>query len=62
MDELGYRIIAISTCVVLAAIFIVSFIFYVKTPSPLKKDPSEEACASCQSASCLYKKKGGEEK
>ena len=63
MDQTGYLILAICIIVALLAIFIVTFILYVKAPVPrgcenLKVD--DEKCASCSHSECKFYQ-GGEE-
>ena len=63
MNQTGYLILAICIIVTLLAIFIVSFILYIRTPVPkgcenLKAD--DEKCASCGHSECKFYQ-GGEE-
>ena len=65
MSETGYRVLAICIVVALLAIFVVSFLLFVKTPAPkgCEKSPSDqgyysfrvqEDCAgSCKSGVCI---------
>ena len=65
MSQTGYLIIAISILVALLITFIVSFIFYKRTPVPAGCEDikaSEEKCASCGHKECSFYKKEGEEK
>jgi len=57
MPRYAYLIIAIGVIVILAAIFVLSFILYVKTPVPegcenLGRDESH--CAECSESSCRF--------
>ena len=53
MSETGYRVLAICVVVALLAIFVVSFLLFVKTPAPkgCEKSPSD-ACSSCHNKRC----------
>ena len=61
MSENGYLILAISIIIALAIIFVVSFVFYVRTPAPKGCENikiSEENCSSCDKKECrFYKEK-----
>lgn len=62
MNETGYLILAIVVIVALLAIFVTSFILYVRTPVPkgCEKSPSD-ACDLCPNKRCefyLYQAKG----
>ena len=57
MSQTGYLILAISILLALLAIFIISFIFYKRTPVPrgcenLKVDGDK--CAACGHPECSY--------
>ena len=59
MTQTGYLILAISILVILLAIFIVSFVFYRRTPVPqgcedIKID--EKNCAGCSHSECSFYK------
>ena len=63
MSQTGYLVLAISILVALLAIFIVSFIFYKRTPVPKGCENikiSEENCSSCGHTECS-RYQGGEE-
>ena len=63
MSPVGYLVIAISILVALLAIFIVSFILYVKNPIPKGCENikiSEDNCASCNHKECKFYKGEGE--
>ena len=55
MSETGYRVLAICVVVALLAIFVVSFLLFVKTPAPkgCEKSPSD-ACSSCHNKRCEF--------
>lgn len=57
-----YLILAIVVLTLLLAIFIISFVLYVRTPAPKGcKTPSEEACSGCSKKGCefsFYQPKG----
>lgn len=55
MGQVGYLILAISILVGLLAIFIVSFIAYVRTPAP-KGIKNKKACSSCSNKACQFYK------
>ena len=62
MPQYVWVIIAIAVLVVLVAVFVLSFLLYVKTPAPkgCEKKPSE-LCSSCPNSRCefqLYEPKG----
>ena len=64
MSQTWYLILAISILVVLLAVFIVSFILYMKTPVPKGCENikiSEENCASCSHSECSFYKERNEE-
>ena len=59
MSQVGYLIIAICVILALLAIFIVSFILYIRTPVPEGCENikvSEEKCASCNHSECSFYK------
>lgn len=59
MSQVGYLILAISILVALAAIFIVSFILYKRTPVPAGCEDivaNEEKCAGCNK-DCVFKER-----
>lgn len=63
MSQTGYLIMAICILLTLLAIFLVSFVLYVKTPVPkgcedIKADA--EKCASCGHAECKFYQGEGE--
>ena len=63
MGQTGYLIIAISVLIALLAIFLVSFILYVKAPVPKGCENikiSEENCASCNHKECKFYQGEGE--
>ena len=63
MGTMGYLIIAISILVVLLAVFIVSFVLYVKTPAPKGCENikiNDENCSSCNHKECKFYKGEGE--
>lgn len=64
MSKEGYLILAISILVILLAVFIVSFVLYIKTPAPKGCENikiSEENCASCSHSECSFYKERNEE-
>ena len=64
MSQGAYLAIAISIIVILLAVFIVSFILYVKTPAPKGCEDmkiSEEHCAGCTHSECSFYKAEGKE-
>ena len=63
MSPIGYLVIAISILVALLAIFIVSFILYVRTPVPKGCENikiNDENCSSCNHKECKFYKGEGE--
>ncbi len=63
MSPVGYLVIAISILVALLAIFIVSFILYVRTPVPKGCENikiNDENCSSCNHKECKFYKGEGE--
>ena len=63
MGQTGYLILAIAIIAALLAIFIVSFVLYVKTPAPKGCENIKaggEHCSSCEHAECKFYQ-GGEE-
>ena len=63
MGTTGYLIIAISILVILLAVFIVSFVLYVKTPAPKGCENikiNDENCSSCNHKECKFYKGEGE--
>jgi len=63
MSQAGYLVIAISILVALLAVFIVSFILYVKTPVPKGCENikvNDENCSSCNHKECKFYKGEGE--
>ena len=63
MGTTGYLIIAISILVILLAVFIASFILYVKTPAPKGCENikiNDENCSSCNHKECKFYKGEGE--
>ena len=63
MSQIGYLVIAISILVALLAIFIVSFILYVRTPAPKGCENikiNDENCSSCNHKECKFYKGEGE--
>lgn len=63
MSQAGYLVIAISILVALLAIFIVSFILYVRTPVPKGCENikiNDENCSSCNHKECKFYKGEGE--
>ena len=63
MSQIGYLVIAISILVALLAIFIVSFILYVRTPVPKGCENikiNDENCSSCNHKECKFYKGEGE--
>ena len=57
MSQTGYLIMAITIIVILLAVFIVSFVLYVKTPAPKGCENikiNEENCASCNRKECKF--------
>ena len=63
MGQTGYLIIAISILVALLAIFIVSFVLYVRTPAPKGCENikiNDENCSSCNHKECKFYKGEGE--
>ena len=63
MSQVGYLVIAISILVALLAIFIVSFILYVRTPVPKGCENikiNDENCSSCNHKECKFYKGEGE--
>ena len=63
MSQVGYLVIAISILVALLAVFIVSFILYVRTPVPKGCENikiNDESCSSCSHKECKFYKGEGE--
>ena len=63
MSQVGYLVIAISILVALLAVFIVSFILYVRTPVPKGCENikiNDENCSSCNHKECKFYKGEGE--
>jgi len=63
MSQAGYLVVAISILVALLAVFIVSFILYVKTPVPKGCENikvNDENCSSCNHKECKFYKGEGE--
>ena len=63
MGTTGYLIIAISILVILLAVFIVSFVLYVRTPAPKGCENikiNDENCSSCNHKECKFYKGEGE--
>ena len=63
MGTTDYLIIAISILVILLAVFIVSFVLYVKTPAPKGCENikiNDENCSSCNHKECKFYKGEGE--
>ncbi len=63
MSQTGYLIIAISILVALLAVFIISFIIYVRTPAPKGCENikiNDENCSSCNHKECKFYKGEGE--
>ena len=63
MSQVGYLVIAISILVALLAIFIVSFVLYVRTPVPKGCENikvNDENCSSCNHKECKFYKGEGE--
>ena len=63
MSQTGYLILAISIILALLAIFIVSFVLYVRTPIPKGCENikvNDENCASCGHKECKFYKGEGE--
>ena len=63
MSQVGYLVLAISILVALLAVFIVSFIIYMKTPVPKGCENikiNEENCSSCNHKECQFYKGEGE--
>ena len=59
MSQVDYLVIAISILVALLAIFIVSFILYVRTPVPKGCENikiNDENCSSCNHKECKFYK------
>ena len=63
MSQTGYLVLAISILVALLAIFIVSFVLYVRTPVPKGCENikiNDENCSSCNHKECKFYKGEGE--
>ena len=63
MSPVGYLVIAISILVALLAVFIVSFVLYVRTPVPKGCENikiNDENCSSCNHKECKFYKGEGE--
>lgn len=63
MSKGGYIALAVALTVVLLALFIVSFLLYVRQPAPkgcenLGRDMSQ--CGSCEESSCRFYRKAEE--
>ena len=57
MSQVGYLILAIAVLLGLLAIFIVSFIIYIRTPAPKgceKIKINSENCATCNHKECKF--------
>ena len=64
MSKEIYLILAISILVVLLAVFVVSFVLYIRTPAPKGCENikiSEENCTSCNHKECSFYKERNEE-
>ena len=65
MSQTEYLILGISIVVFLLAIFVVSFVLFMKTPAPKGCEDikiSEENCSKCGKTECAFYKKAEEEK
>ena len=63
MSQAGYLVLAISILVALLAVFIVSFILYVRQPVPNGCENikiNDENCSSCNHKECKFYKGEGE--
>ena len=63
MSQTGYLIMAISILVILLAVFLVSFVLYVKTPAPKGCENikiNTENCAGCSHSECKFYQGEGE--
>ena len=63
MSQTGYLVLAICLIAILLAVFIVSFVLYVKTPAPKGCENvkiNSENCASCSHAECKFYQGEGE--
>ena len=57
MSQTEYLILGISIVVFLLAIFVVSFVLFMKTPAPKGCEDikiNEESCAACNNTSCSH--------
>lgn len=57
MPQWAYLVIAIAIIVLLAIIFVVSFVLYKRTPPPKGCEnlgPSDDKCASCSETGCHF--------
>lgn len=65
MSQTEYLILAISIVVFLLAVFVISFVLFMKTPAPKGCEDmkiSEENCSKCGKTECSFYKKVEEEK
>lgn len=63
MSQVGYLVLAIVILVSLLAIFIVSFVLYIRQPVPKGCENikiNEENCSSCAHKECKFYKGEGE--
>lgn len=59
MDQVGYIILAISIVVALLAVFVVSFVLYMRTPAPKgceKLGIGPKNCEDCDVEGCMIYK------
>ena len=64
MSQIGYLMLAIFILVALAAIFVISFVAYRRTPVPKGCEGikiNEENCSSCGNKDCAYYQEKGQE-